>query len=144
MKILIVEDEQELARNISAYLTGESYVCEIATSYYEAIAKTDLYTYECILLDLMLPGGSGIQVLEFLKEQNKLDGVIIISAKDSISDKIQGLQLGADDYLAKPFHLAELSARVFSVIRRRKFNNANILQQNELQVDLLSKSSTLR
>jgi len=140
MKILIIEDEKELAASIADYLKGESYNCEFAATFQEAIAKTTIYEYDCILLDLMLPDGDGLKILEVLKKINKQDGVIIISAKDAIDDKISGLKLGADDYLPKPFHLSELNARIFSVIRRKKFGNANRIQINELQVDLLAKS----
>jgi DNA-binding response OmpR family regulator len=140
VKILIVEDEKELAHDIVNYLSGESYVCEAAFTFQQAEEKINLYNYDCILLDLMLPDGSGLQLLEILKQQNKQEGVIIISAKNSIEDKVQGLQIGADDYLAKPFHLSELAARVYSVIRRRQFTNANIIEQNGLVVDVLAKA----
>lgn len=140
MKILIIEDETELAGSIVEYLSAEKYVCELAADYDQAVKKIEFYDYDCILLDLMLPGGSGMKILELLKSQQKQDGVIIISAKNSLEDRIKGLQIGADDYLAKPFHLSELAARVFSVIRRRNFTNSNVIQQNELQIDLLSKT----
>lgn len=140
MKILIIEDEHELAESISLYLSGESYRCEIACNFDQAMEKISGYTYDCILLDLMLPGGDGIQILELLKSQNKQDGVIIISAKNALDDKIKGLQLGADDYLAKPFHLPELAARVFSIIRRKQFSNSNVIEHHELTLDLLGRT----
>lgn len=140
MKILIIEDEQELAQNIANYMSSENYRCEFATSYSQAIVKIDTYGYDCILLDLMLPGGNGLQVLNHLKDIGRQEGVIIISAKNSIEDKVAGLQIGADDYLAKPFHLSELAARIHSVVRRKQFGNANIIEQNELQIDTLAKS----
>lgn len=140
MKILLVEDEPELARGIAAYLSGESYRCEWVSVFADAMDRIQSFDYDCILLDIMLPGGSGMQVLEKIKELGKQDGVIIISAKDSPEDKIRGLQLGSDDYLAKPFHLPELAARVHSVIRRRQFGNANTIRHNELTIDLLSKT----
>ncbi len=140
MKILIIEDEKELAHDMVKYLSGESYVCETASTYQQAIDKIQAYNYDCILLDLMLPGGDGIQILEDLKKMNKRDGIIIISAKNSIDDKVKGLQIGADDYLAKPFHLSELSARIHSVIRRKQFDNTNVIIQNELTADLLAKT----
>lgn len=140
MKILIIEDEVELAKSIVSYLSGQNYLCEQAKDYHEALEKVSLHSYDCILLDLMLPGGSGMRILDELKAQNKEDGVIIISAKNSLEDKIHGLELGADDYLAKPFHLSELSARIFSVIRRRNFGNSNVIQQGDLKVDLLAKT----
>ena len=143
MKILIIEDETELAKSIAAYLSGESYLCEFASTYSEALHKTEQYQYDCILLDITLPDGNGLKILEELKRQNKQDGVIIISAKNALDDKIKGLQLGADDYLTKPFHLPELMARIYSIIRRKQFSNANVVMQNELQIDLLAKSVSI-
>ena len=140
MKILIIEDEQDLAQSIAEYLSEESYLCEFASTYRQALDKIETYHYDCILLDIMLPDGNGMKILEELKQQDKQDGVIIISAKDALDDKIQGLQIGADDYLTKPFHLAELTARIYSVIRRKQFGNSNTIQQNELQIDLLAKA----
>lgn len=143
MKILIVEDEAELAKSISEYLSGESYLCEHAATFDEAMNKTEAFDYDCILLDIMLPDGNGLKILEELKKQQKQDGVIIISAKNALDDKIEGLKLGADDYLTKPFHLSELMARVYSVIRRKQFSSSNIVKQNELQIDLLAKTVTV-
>ena len=143
MKILVIEDEEDLAEAIGGYLSGESYLCEFAATFNEAIEKTDLYAYDCILLDLMLPGGDGFKILEELKAQNKQDGVIIISAKNSVEDKIKGLKIGADDYLAKPFHLSELAARIYSVIRRKQFGNANVIELNEIRIDMLAKTVTI-
>jgi len=140
MKILIVEDEKELAQDIVKYLSGQNYVCEVAETYNQATDKIAIYQYDCILLDLMLPDGSGLALLEMLKRENKQDGVIIISAKNSIEDKVKGLEIGADDYLAKPFHHSELSARIHSIIRRKQFNSSNIIQQNEITIDLLGKT----
>ena len=140
MKILIIEDETELAKSIAEYLSEESYLCEFAFTFYEAMYKIETFQYDCIILDIMLPDGNGLKILEELKSQNKQDGVIIVSAKNALDDKIKGLQLGADDYLTKPFHLPELMARIYSIIRRKQFNNSNIITQNELQIDLLSKT----
>lgn len=140
MKILVIEDEQDLAQSISDYLSGENYLCEFAATFKQALDKIETYHYDCILLDIMLPDGNGIKLLEELKRLDKQDGVIIISAKDALDDKIKGLQIGADDYLTKPFHLAELAARIYSVIRRKQFGNSNTVQQNELHIDLLAKT----
>ncbi|MEG0925471.1 response regulator transcription factor [Chryseobacterium sp.] len=140
MKILIVEDETELSKSISEYLSGENYLCEVAETYTEAINKIEMFHYDCILLDIMLPDGNGLKILEELKKQQKQDGVIIISAKNALDDKISGLQTGADDYLTKPFHLSELMARVYSIIRRKQFSSSNMVNQNELQIDLLAKT----
>tara|TARA_R110000868_G_scaffold127826_1_gene335670 strand:+ start:304 stop:978 length:675 start_codon:yes stop_codon:yes gene_type:complete len=140
MKILIIEDEKELGQDIAKYLAEEEYICEFATTYEQAIEKINTYFYDCILLDIMLPDGNGINILEHLNQLKKQDGVIIISAKDALDDKIRGLQLGADDYLTKPFHLSELAARIFSVIRRKQFENSNIIFQNEIKLDLIAKN----
>jgi len=140
MKILVIEDEMELASDIVHYLSGENYRCETAGDFATAKEKVSLYQYDCILLDLMLPGGDGFDILEHLRSQNKQDGVIIISAKDTLEDKIKGLNIGADDYLAKPFHHSELAARIHSVIRRKQFDPSNLIIQNEIKIDLLSKT----
>ncbi|HIU54512.1 MAG TPA: response regulator transcription factor [Candidatus Gallibacteroides avistercoris] len=125
MKILIIEDQDGLRETMRESLTKERFVVECASNYKEGLLKINDYDYDCILLDIMLPGGSGLDLLREIKELRKADSVIIISAKDSIDDKVLGLNLGADDYLAKPFHLAELNARVKSVIRRKQ-NNGDV------------------
>lgn len=120
MKILIIEDEKDLRDVMTRSLEKERFVVETAGDYATAIQKINDYDYDCVLLDIMLPGGNGLSILEELKQLRKRESVIIVSAKDSIEDKVAGLDLGADDYLAKPFHLAELHARVKSVIRRKQ------------------------
>ena len=120
MKLLIVEDEPSLREIMTRTLQREHYVVEQAADYASALDKIAAYDYDCILLDIMLPGGSGLRLLEELKRQHRRAGIIIISARDSLDDKIEGLELGADDYLPKPFHLAELSARIRSVLRRHQ------------------------
>lgn len=139
MKVLIIEDEKELSKSIVAYLKQESYLCEVAPDFKTAMEKTESFDYDCILLDISLPDGNGLNVLKELKANNKTDGVIIISAKDSIDDRIAGLNLGADDYLPKPFHLSELSARIAAVIRRRRFEGNKVIILNELTIDTLAK-----
>lgn len=118
MKILIVEDEPSLRELMQRTLAAEKYVVETAPDYSSAVQKTEEYEYDCILLDIMLPDGNGLRLLEHIRRMRKRESVIIISAKDSLEDKVSGLELGADDYLPKPFHLAELSARIKSVVRR--------------------------
>ncbi len=120
MKILIVEDEAGLRETMRVSLMKEKFVVETAADYRSALEKINDYDYDCILLDIMLPGGSGLDLLRELKRLRRQDCVLIISAKDSLDDKVDGLELGADDYLTKPFHLAELNARIKSVIRRRQ------------------------
>lgn len=144
MKILIIEDEKALSESMVTYLTSESYLCEIAADYTTALNKIDCYDYDCIILDIMLPGGSGLQILKELKANHKLDGVLIISAKNSIDDRVAGLQLGADDYLSKPFHLSELSARIAAIIRRRNFNGNTQIKFNDLIIDTQAKLITLK
>ena len=119
MKILIVEDEPALRELIQRSLEKERYIVEVASNFDTAIEKVEVYDYDCILLDIMLPGGNGLDLLRHLKDLRKKENVIVISAKDSLEDKILGLELGADDYLPKPFYLAELNARVKSVLRRK-------------------------
>ncbi|MFY1045819.1 response regulator transcription factor [Chryseobacterium sp. GP-SGM7] len=143
MKILIIEDEKDLAKSISEYLSEENYLCEFAFTFHQAINKISTYQYDCIILDIMLPDGNGLDILEELRRQNKQEGVIIVSAKNAVDDRVHGLQMGADDYLSKPFHLSELMARVFSIIRRKQFDNSNKIQNNELQIDLLAKTVTI-
>ena len=139
MKILIIEDEKALSESIATYLKGEEYVCEIAPDFKTGQHKTELHDYDCILLDIGLPGGSGLEILRELKANNKMDAVLIISAKNSIEDKVTGLTIGADDYLPKPFHLSELSARIAAIIRRSNFAGSNIVQFNEISIDTLAK-----
>lgn len=139
MKLLIIEDEELLTRALVRYLSEEAYTCETARSFQAAMEKTESYDYDCILLDISLPDGNGLQVLKQLRRDNKSDGVIIISARNATEDRIQGLQYGADDYLTKPFHLAEVAARVAAVIRRRRFNGQSILHFHELAVDTTAR-----
>jgi DNA-binding response OmpR family regulator len=139
MKILIVEDEKELAKSICTYLANEQFMCEQAFDFSSALEKISLYDYACIILDIGLPGGNGMDILKELKKENKLDGVLIISAKNSIDDKVYGLKAGADDYLTKPFHLSELAARVAAIIRRKSFEGKNSICFDKLELDLDQK-----
>ena len=139
MKLLLVEDEIELAKSIQEYLTGNDFVCEWVENFSMAINKIAIYDYDCILLDLMLPDGDGFDLLAELKKQSKTDGVIIISAKETVETRIEGFNLGADDFLTKPFHLSELLVRIQALIRRKQFNGNNKVTFNEIEIDLLSK-----
>ena len=140
MKILIVEDERSLSDSIVAYLDSEKYLCEQAFTYADAKMKINVYEYDCILLDLMLPGGNGLDLLRETRKKRNPAGIIIISAKDSLDDKVKGLGIGADDYLTKPFHLAELSMRIYAVIRRKMFHANNVIESNGVAINLLEKS----
>jgi DNA-binding response OmpR family regulator len=139
MKILVIEDERELSKSICEYLGNEQFITETAYNFSSALEKISLYDYACIILDINLPDGSGLDILKEIKANNKADGVIIISAKNSLDDKIYGLKTGADDYLTKPFHLSELSARVFAIIRRKSFDGKNIITFDDLQINLTEK-----
>jgi len=143
MKILIIEDEPEMRGVVKQFLEDENYKVETAGDFVSGMDKIVSYDYDCILLDIMLPGGNGLDLLYELKKLNKTDSVIIISAKDSIDDKVKGLGLGADDYLTKPFHLAELNARIKSVIRRKKMDGHQLLHMENLKVDLDERQATI-
>ena len=140
MKLLLIEDEKELGVSIQKYLTSKDFICEWVTNTKMAIDKISVYDYDCILLDLMLPDGNGFEILKELKLQNKTEGVIIISAKETLETKIEGFNLGADDFVTKPFHLSELLVRVQALIRRKNFKGNNIVVFNEIEIDVLSKT----
>ncbi|MDB4904719.1 MAG: response regulator [Mucilaginibacter sp.] len=140
MKLLIIEDEQALRENITNYFNGDGNICESCSCLTDAINKLSNYNYDCVLLDIGLPDGDGFAVLDYLKAQMKNEAVIIISARNSLDDKLKGLNIGADDYLTKPFHLAELKARVVAVYRRKTFNSNNKLLFNEISINLLGRT----
>ena len=141
MKLLIIEDELSLQEMMSTTLRKEEYIVECASTYASAIEKLGNYSYDCLLLDITLPDGNGLDILREIKKSGKEVNVIITSARDSIDDKIEGLELGADDYLAKPFHLAELAARIRSVTRRSR--NAGELAYTVGNVSLFEASQRL-
>jgi DNA-binding response OmpR family regulator len=143
MKTLVIEDEKQLVRSIVQALRQEGYVCEVAYTISDAREKIAVFDYDCILLDIDLPDGNGLKVLEHLRAQNKSDGVMIITAKNSLDDKVRGLNLGADDYLSKPFFMPELIARVSAIIRRKHFDSHSTITFNEISIDLPGKTVTV-
>ena len=134
MKVLIIEDEKALSEAIMDYLTGEGYICETAYDYETASEKLALYPYDCILVDINLPDGNGLNLIREVKRAEKNMGIIIISARNSLENKIEGLEIGADNYLTKPFHLAELNAHLKSVNRRINFQGSKQLNINEIRI----------
>lgn len=135
MKLLVIEDNLDLAESIKEFLSKENYIIDVIHNFADAEEKINLYKYDCALIDLMLPDGSGLDLVKKLKSIQPQSGIIIITAKDGLDDKLTGLELGADDYLTKPFHLAELNARIKSVIRRRVFDGNNDIVMNEIIID---------
>ncbi|MFN3404734.1 MAG: response regulator transcription factor [Cytophagaceae bacterium] len=134
MKVLIIEDEKDLRQAMVSYLSQEGYLCESARNFQEAMDKIGVYDYDCYVIDIMLPGGSGLDIIKEIKMNKFEGGIIIVSAKDSIDDKITGLEIGSDDYLTKPFHLSELNARIKSIIRRRNFAGNTEIIFNEIKI----------
>ena len=143
MKILVVEDNPELLQNILTYLEREGYLCESAADYDTAFDKIYSFTYDIILIDIMLPKGDGLQLLQELKAINKETGTIIISAKNALDDRIKGLELGADDYLTKPFHLSELHARIRAVNRRKHLGGDELITLNEISINTNTREVTV-
>jgi DNA-binding response OmpR family regulator len=136
LKLLIIEDELALSGSIEKYFTGDGSICETCPDLQSAMCKIDLYDYDCIILDLSLPDGNGLKILQHLKSVGKDDGVVIISAKNSLDDRIHGLNLGADDYVVKPFHLAELKARIIAIHRRKSYNGSSKIEYQNIVIDL--------
>lgn len=140
MKILVIEDEPGLRDDISAYLNADSNLCESCEDLTTATQKLAIYTYDFVLLDIGLPDGEGFAILDYLRTNNRSEAVLVISARNSLDDKLKGLNIGADDYLTKPFHLAELKARLMAVYRRKSLNTNNrTLVFNEINIDLHSR-----
>lgn len=140
MKILLIEDEKDLLDSMKTYLESEGYICEIAVDYQKASEKVNVYDYDCVVVDITLPKGNGLQIVKELKDKKSEAGIIIVSAKNSLDDKLKGLELGSDDYLTKPFHLSELNARIKAIVRRKNFDGKNELLMNEIKIDLPSRS----
>jgi DNA-binding response OmpR family regulator len=141
MKYLIAEDEIELQQSIVTYLQRDGNLCEVASNFNEASEKVAIYDYDVIILDINLISGSGLDILKFIKKEKKDVGVIIISANNSLTDKLEGLDLGADDYITKPFHLAELNARINAVLRRGKYGGDELIEFNEIKIDTRSRTA---
>lgn len=136
MKILVIEDNLELAQNITEYLQREGYVCELADSHTKALSKLSAFAYDCIVLDIMLPDGNGLDILRYVKNEKIQSCVLIVSAKNALDDKITGLELGADDYLTKPFHLPELNARLKALYRRKYIQGDKEISYNEIHINM--------
>jgi DNA-binding response OmpR family regulator len=141
VKILIIEDDRSLSMAINDYLKMEGYICEIAQNYNQAVYKTADNRYDCIILDIGLPDGNGLDIIKELKANKVSDGILILSAKSSLDDKLLGLKIGADDYLTKPFHFAELSARINSIYRRNSFLGLNEISFNEIRINTNDKQA---
>lgn len=138
MKLLIVEDNLSLASDLELFLSENGFIVETAYDLKSAREKLAIYAYDLIILDIGLPDGSGLDLIRELKE-NRVDVcILIVTARNAIEDKVTGLELGADDYITKPFHKAELNARIRSILRRNKFNGSNILEVGDIRVNLLS------
>ncbi|MCF8378936.1 MAG: response regulator transcription factor [Bacteroidales bacterium] len=135
MKILIVEDEIALQESINSYLKVEGYNCESALTFNEGQEKICMYPYDCLLIDVNLPDGNGLDLIKLAKSQNVTAGIIVISARETIDDRITGLNFGADDYIVKPFHLSELNARIYSLLRRIHFKGEDQIVFNEIEVN---------
>ncbi len=140
MKILIVEDEKDLVDVTCKYLKNEDFVCEFAYNFFDAEDKLIAYNYDIVILDINLPDGSGMDLLKIIKKQSPSTGVLIVSARNSLDDKLKGLDLGADDYITKPFHLAELNSRIKSLIRRQKFKGEDIIAFKEIVINPTAKT----
>lgn len=134
MKVLVVEDEIKLQETIVEFLEREKIIVESADNYKQALNKIISFDYDCILLDMMLPDGDGMSLLKELKKLNKTTSVIILSAKDSVDDKVEGLLVGADDYLAKPFHFAELLARIKVALRKNLQKGEDVLSYKNIKI----------
>jgi DNA-binding response OmpR family regulator len=141
-KILIVEDEESLQKSISEFFSQEDFHCESANGFRSAMDRIEDTDFDCIILDINLPGGSGLQLLQNLRNLHKEDGVIIISARHSLDDKMAGFNFGADDYLTKPFHLSELNARVKALMRRKYPRGAHVFEIGGLKIEALSRTAT--
>lgn len=143
MKILVIEDEPGLRESIQQYLQHQGYVCEVVGDFNQGLEKVRIYNYDCVVVDINLPYGSGLNIVKELKALEAKSGIIIISARNALQDKLVGLELGSDDYLTKPFHLSELNARINAILRRRKFGGSNLIQFNEIAINPPAQTVTV-
>lgn len=143
MKLLVVEDNQQLLDIIVSRLRGEQYICESATDFFKAQEKVGVYRYDLLIVDINLPGGSGLELIRQVKKQEPATGIIVISARNSLDNKIEGLELGADDYLTKPFDVSELAARVKALIRRKNFSGQAAICYGDISMDTTSREVTV-
>lgn len=134
MKILIIEDERELALSIEEYLKKENHLCDVAGNLKRATEKMDEVLYDCFVIDIGLPDGNGLDLIPLIKERDSNAGILILTARDALTDKITSLESGADDYLTKPFHLSELAARIKAIYRRRNLGGNTVIRHNEIEV----------
>ena len=141
MKLLLVEDNIRLATDMQQFLVDNGFVVEHVAKFQEASEKINDYLYDLVIVDIGLPDGNGLGLIQEIRERNLDTGILIVTAKNAIEDKVKGLELGADDYITKPFHKAELNARIRSILRRKKFNGSNVLQTNELKVDVIASQA---
>jgi DNA-binding response OmpR family regulator len=135
MKILVVEDEKQLLDSVIIYLQKEGFICEEALSFSAAADKLAIYDYDIVMIDITLPDGNGLDLLQIMKKEHSDTGILIVSAKNSLDDKLKGLDLGADDYITKPFHLPELNSRINAIIRRRNFRGQTMIIFNEIEIE---------
>jgi len=138
MKLLLVEDNIRLAKDMLHFLVSEGFVVEHAATLDEGLEKINVYEYDMVIVDIGLPDGSGLELLKQLKSNDNDTGILIVTARNAVEDKVHGLDLGADDYITKPFHKSELNARIRSILRRKKFNGSNVLIKNEIKIDILA------
>src|SRR6056297_850113 len=143
MKLLIVEDNQQLVDEIASFLKENGFVTEIALSMQEAREKLELYSYDLVILDLGLPDGNGLDLIPEIKKGDAETAIIVLTAKDALDSKVKGLETGADDYMTKPFHKAELNARIRSILRRKMAGGSNHLEVNEISIDLDASEVTV-
>ena len=144
MKLLLVEDNIRLADDMSQFLVNNGFVVERAKTLYEGMEKISIYKYDLLIVDLGLPDGNGLALIEKIKKNGMDTAILIVTAKNTIEDKVRGLDLGADDYITKPFHKSELNARIRSILRRNKFSGGNFVSMNEIKIDIIAAQTYVK